>query len=94
MLKINAMKRFYKFIYTNSVHPELWNMYNPVGKIYAGLERRQETANKRCKFCSDRANKRPLWRDCYLRWAQRIKADKLLNYVQTRKDRKHERRTK
>ena len=42
LLKINAMKRFYKFMNTNMVALNLWSEYNPVGKIYAGLEKRQE----------------------------------------------------
>jgi len=88
MLKINAMKKFVKFIYTNAVHLNLWNEYNPAGKIYAGLEKRQATADKRFKFCCERSHKRPSWKDCYLRWAQELKAEKLLKYIQNRKDRK------
>ena len=33
LLKINAMKRFYKFMNTNMVALNLWSEYNPVGKI-------------------------------------------------------------
>ena len=47
------MKRFHKFMNTNMVGLNLWSEYNPVGKIYAGLEKRQEIADKRFKFCME-----------------------------------------
>jgi len=87
LLKINAMKRFYKFMNTNMVALNLWSEYNPVGKIYAGLEKRQEIADKRFKFCMERSRTRPGWKVCYLRYCQLAKADTLLDYVKQRKER-------
>ena len=87
LLKINAMKKFYKFINTNNVALNLWSEYNPVGKIYAGLEKRQEIADKRFKFCLERSKTRPGWKECYLRYCQLSKADLLLKYIKQRKER-------
>ena len=33
LLKINAMKRFCRWLNTNRVATYLWDMFNPVGKI-------------------------------------------------------------
>ena len=87
LLKINAMQRFHKFMNTNMVALNLWSEYNPVGKIYAGLEKRQEIADKRFKFCMERSRKRPSWKVCYLRYCQLAKADELLIYIKERKER-------
>ena len=87
LLKINAMKKFYKFINTNNVALNLWSEYNPVGKIYAGLEKRQKIADKRFKFCLQRSKTRPKWKECYLRYCQLAKADSLLEYIKQRKER-------
>ena len=76
LLYKNAMKRFSRWLDINSVATHLWGEYNPVGKIYLGLERRQEAANER-----DRRRKRPGWKSMYLRYEQSCKAENLINYI-------------
>ena len=81
LLYKNAMKRFGRWLDINSVSTHLWGEYNPVGKIYLGLERRQEAANKRDKFVENRRRKRPGWKSMYLRYEQSSKALELINYI-------------
>ena len=47
LLYKNAMERFGRWLDINSVATHLWGEYNPVGKIYLGLERRQQAADER-----------------------------------------------
>ena len=75
------MKRFSHWLDTNSVATHLWSEYNPIGKIYLGLERRQQAANERDKFVIDRRRKRPGWKSMYLRYEQSSKALDLTNYI-------------
>ena len=75
------MKRFSHWLDTNSVATHLWSEYNPIGKIYLGLERRQQAANERDKFVEDRRKKRPGWKSMYLRYEQSCKAENLINYI-------------
>jgi len=81
LLYKNAMKRFSHWLDTNSVATHLWSEYNPIGKIYLGLERRQKAANERDKFVIDRRRKRPSWKQMYLRYEQSSKALDLTNYI-------------
>ena len=81
LLYKNAMKRFSRWLDINSVATHLWGEYNPVGKIYLGLERRQEAANERDKFVENRRRKRPGWKSMYLRYEQSSKALELINYI-------------
>jgi len=81
LLYKNAMKRFSHWLDTNSVATHLWSEYNPIGKIYLGLERRQQAANERDKFVIDRRRKRPGWKSMYLRYEQSSKALDLTNYI-------------
>ena len=78
------MKRFSRWLDINSVATHLWGEYNPVGKIYLGLERRQEAANERDRFVENRRRKRPGWRSMYLRYEQSCKAENLINYIYKR----------
>ena len=57
LLYKNAMKRFSRWLDINSVATHLWGEYNPIGKIYLGLERRQQAADERDKFVEDRRRK-------------------------------------
>ena len=75
------MKRFSHWLDINSVATHLWGEYNPVGKIYLGLERRQEAANERDRFVENRRRKRPGWKSMYLRYEQSCKAENLINYI-------------
>ena len=75
------MKRFSHWLDTNSVATHLWSEYNPIGKIYLGLERRQQAAYERDKFVEDRRKKRPGWKSMYLRYEQSCKAENLINYI-------------
>lgn len=81
LLYKNAMKRFGRWLDINSVATHLWGEYNPIGKIYLGLERRQQAADERDKFVEDRRRKRPRWKNMYLRYEQSLKAEKLINYI-------------
>ena len=81
LLYKNAMKRFSRWLDINRVATHLWDEYNPVGKIYLGLERRQQAAEERDKFVNDRSKKRPGWRSMYLRYEQSFKAENLINYI-------------
>mgnify|MGYP003645324451 FL=1 len=81
LLYKNAMKRFSRWLDTNSVATHLWSEYNPIGKIYLGLEKRQKAANERDKFVIDRRRKRPNWKQMYLRYEQSSKALDLTNYI-------------
>ena len=78
------MKRFSRWLDINSVATHLWSEYNPIGKIYLGLERRQQAADERDKFIEDRRRKRPGWRSMYLRYEQSCKAENLINYIYKR----------
>ena len=84
LLKVNAMKKFARWLDTNRVHIELWDMYNPMGKIYEGLERRQQRADDRDRFCRIRSRQRISWKDTYSRLGQFIKAELLLKYIKHR----------
>ena len=75
------MKRFYKFMNTNMVALNLWSEYNPVGKIYAGLEKRQEIADKRFKFCMERSRMRPSWKVCYFSNSRARKTKKIFRGI-------------
>lgn len=88
LLKINAMKRFTRWLDINNVHNSLWDEYNPLGKIYEGLERRAQEANQRDKFCHTRRQQRPTWSDMFSRSSHFNRANKLLTYIQTRYERK------
>ena len=81
LLYKNAMKRFSRWLDTNSVATHLWGEYNPIGKIYLGLEKRQQAADERDKFVEDRRKKRPKWKQMYLRYEQSSKALDLINYI-------------
>ena len=81
LLYKNAMKRFSRWLDINSVATHLWGEYNPVGKIYLGLERRQEAANERDRFVENRRRKIPGWKSMYLRYEQSCKAENLINYI-------------
>ena len=91
LLKINAMKRFAKWLDINSVHLSLWlaHLNNPFGKIYLGLQKRQKQADERDKFWENRCKIRPNYNDVFVstRIKQSIKATKLLNYIIKRKSR-------
>jgi hypothetical protein len=92
LLYKNAMKRFSRWLDINSVATHLWGEYNPIGKIYLGLERRQQAADERDKFVEDRRRKRPGWKNMYLRYEQSLKAEyeqsckaeNLINYIYKR----------
>lgn len=81
LLYKNAMKRFSRWLDINSVATHLWSEYNPIGKIYLGLERRQQAADERDKFVEDRRRKRPKWKQMFLRYEQSSKAENLINYI-------------
>jgi hypothetical protein len=88
LLKINAMKRFCRWLNTNRVATYLWDMFNPVGKIYLGLERRQQAADERDQFVEERRKIRPNWRWTFERQNQFIMATRLLEFVTLRHENK------
>lgn len=88
LLKINAAKRFCRWLNTNRVATYLWDMFNPVGKIYLGLERRQKTAETRDKFVEERRKKRPYWKWAFERQGQSIIANRILEFVTLRHEKK------
>ena len=88
LLKINAMKRFNKWLSTRNVATYLWDLYNPLGKIYAGLERRQAKADARDTFIDERSKKRNSWKWMFMRQNQDVIGNRLLKYIQTRYERK------
>lgn len=88
LLKINAMKRFNKWLSTRNVATYLWDLYNPLGKIYAGLERRQAEADARDTFIDERSKKRNSWKWMFMRQNQDVIGNRLLKYIQTRYERK------
>jgi len=81
LFKINKMKKVGRWLDVNSVAIDLWEQYNPIGKIYLGLEKRQQAANRRDKFVRDRMKVRPGWKKMYLRYEQSSKALDLINYI-------------
>jgi len=85
LLKINAMKKFTRWLDINSVAVPLWDLYNPLGKIYKGLERRAQAASARNSFCKSR--KRLGWEQMFFRIEHFSKAQKLLKYIEKRKTR-------
>ena len=89
LLKINAMKRFCRWLDTNRVAVYLWDMFNPVGKIYLGLEKRQRTAEIRDKFVEERRKKRPYWKWAFERQGQSIIANRILKFVTLRHEKKN-----
>jgi len=88
LLKINAMKRFCRWLDTNRVATYLWSEFNPVGKIYLGLERRQRISEIRDKFVEERRKKRPYWKWAFERQGQSIIANKILEFVTLRHEKK------
>ena len=46
LLKINKIKKVGRWLDVNSVAIDLWEQYNPIGKIYLGLEKRQQAAKR------------------------------------------------
>ena len=92
LLKINAMKRFTRWLDTNYVHLSLFRVYvhMPLSKTYIGLEKREERARQRDKFWEARCKVRPKFRgDDFVsnRVAHFVKAKDLLNYIIKRKQR-------
>ena len=83
-LKINNIKRFCRWLDVSSVAVELWDLYNPIGKIYLGLEKRQKASEERNKFCFERAKIRSSWKLTFSRFGQYEMAKKLLTYVRSR----------
>mgnify|MGYP003665563152 FL=1 len=83
-LKINNIRRFCKWLDVSSVAVELWDLYNPIGKIYLGLEKRQKASEERNKFCLERAKIRYSWKPTFSRFGQYEMAKKLLTYVRSR----------
>jgi len=88
LLKINAMKRFVKWLDVNSVHSSLWSAHIHDDTFFA-LEKRQKQADDRDKFWFDRCEKRPRYKDPFVppRVAQYSKAQELLAYINERKSR-------
>ena len=84
LLKINAMKRFSRWLDTNRVATYLWDAYNPTGKIYLGLEKRQKESEERDKFVTKRIKIRPNWTWLFMRQNHYHKAESLLNYISRR----------
>ena len=83
LLKINAMKRFAKWLDINHVHPDMWDEWMYYEKVWNGLERRQQQAYERDRFCRDR--KRPSFkRLAYDRVNQFIQAQELLTKIKKR----------
>lgn len=88
LLKINAMKKFTRWLDTRRVAPYLWSIYNPLGKIWAGLERRDADASARDVFVNERGKKRNSWKWMFLRHNQGVIGYRLLNYIQKRYERR------
>ncbi len=47
LLKINAAKKFNRLMEETHVATYLWDSYNPLGKIYLGLEKRETSKLQR-----------------------------------------------
>ena len=70
LLKITKMKKFVKWMEVRNVHIGLWDIYNPLGKIYQGLERRQKIASERDSFVSKRRKTRKSWSNGFTRYGR------------------------
>ena len=70
LLKISNMKKFVKWMEVSSVHPQLWDHYNPLGKVYKGLEKRQKIADERDSFINKKLKTRNSWRMAFTRYGR------------------------
>jgi hypothetical protein len=70
LLKISNMKKFVKWMEVRSVHIGLWDIYNPLGKIYKGLEHRQKIADERDSFINKKRKTRKSWRMAFTRYGR------------------------
>jgi len=94
LLKINAMKRFTRWLDTNYVHLSLFRVYvhMPLSKTYIGLEKREERARQRDKFWKARCKIRPKFSNepfVSARIAHGVKATDLLGYIIKRASRRN-----
>jgi len=90
LLKINAMKRFARWLDTNRVALHLWDEWCWNSKVFMGLVRRDEQCTERDKFCRDR--KRPGFEHLeHDRSNQGSKAYELLRYIEKRYEYKQNR---
>ena len=92
LLKINAMKKFTEWLYTNQVHLSVFRVYvhMPLSKPQIGLEKREERARQRDKFWQARCKVRPKFSNepfVSMRIAHGVKATDLLGYIIKRKQR-------
>ena len=75
------MKKFVKWMEVSSVHPQLWNRYNPLGKIYKGLEKRQKIADERDSFINKKLKTRNSWRMAFTRYGRIERAHDVYGFV-------------
>jgi len=96
LLKINAMKRFCRFLDQTDVHPstiDYWASPFCRGKEWENIEERLDSNQRRWNFCiarEKRGNKR--WKSAYLRSKQFELAELFLKYISKRNQKKKARK--
>lgn len=91
LLKINAMKRFVRFLDQPNVHHstvDYWASPFCRGKEWENISNRMDSVEERWNFCLDRGKKRKHWKSSMLRSEQYTIANKLLHFIQKRYERK------
>jgi hypothetical protein len=87
LLKINAMKRFAKWLDIKHVHSSLWGEWFYYDRVFLGLDKREKQANERDNFCRTRCTQRSSWKETYSKLGQSTMSYKLLKYIIKRKNR-------
>lgn len=91
LLKINAMKKFTRWLDQSEVHHstiDYWASPFCRGKEWENISERLDSVQERWSFCSSRGRKRKHWRSSILRSEQYMIANKLLNFIKHRHERK------
>jgi hypothetical protein len=91
LLKINAMKRFSRWLDQSEVHHstiDYWASQFCRGKEWENISKRLDSVQERWKFCCERAKKRKKWGSSILRSEQYKLAGRLLTYIKKRNERK------
>lgn len=91
LLKINAMKRFVRWLDQSEVHHstiDYWASPFCRGKEWENISERLDSVQERWKFCCNRGKKRKHWKSSMLRSEQYVIANKLLYFIQQRYERR------
>lgn len=96
LLKINAMKRFCRFLDQTDVHSstiDYWASPFCRGKEWDNIEERLDSTQRRWNFCVTREKRgTKMWKGAYLRSRQNDIADIFLKYITKRNQKKKERK--